>query len=119
MISLFNKDTYLTMENILEKRLEEGFKTEQLVDVSFLRGIGKSYKLAEIAKKYSLPVIVPLNSNKEYYKIVFNYGNVYTVSDVKKFKVYKGTDILIEEGVDKILMDNYCLNVKTGYYSNR
>lgn len=115
MINIREKKLYKLIfdvfEFILIEALEEGFKTNQLVNVSGLRRVGKTNALIKFAKLKDFPVIVngtaeALSKEYDYHK-VFSYKN-YDESNVS---------VLVDEGINPSLLVSRGVNVITGYKS--
>jgi hypothetical protein len=84
------------------------------------RGIGKTFALAEVAKKYDLPILV---CNKSQADILNNQYNNVKYIPVKAYNQLRGykfeNGVLIEEGFDEMeIKDLYHsnLNIRTGFY---
>jgi len=104
---------------LVEQKLEASAKEHKLVDVTGFRQIGKSYTLAQFAKKNGYTVIVTHHTQKDIYK-EWGVENVYTIyEDLRGLRL---GDVVLEEGVSssKVAMaglESMGVEIITGYHN--
>lgn len=112
MIRLLDGEVVAVLQVFLKTRLFAAMKSHELVDVTGVRQIGKSHVLSEFGKKLGIPVVVACKRDKEYYMQTLNYGNVYTVDELRGSNVKK---VLIDAYVNPVDVENLGIEVVTGY----
>lgn len=105
----------LYLKELLEKKLTESAIRRELIDVTGIRGIGKTSALIEFAEKFNLSVVVPkidrVFSLKEKYKNANIYSEDGFFGEVsKKF-------IVVDEGVNVEALEYAGNTVVTGFIS--
>ena len=110
MINLLD---YENCEELLEKKLKEGIKAHELIYIDGLRGIGKTYQLVKLARKYNWVVVEPTKLGADALRKTLNYERIYCQTDniLRKQQV-----VVVDEGVniEKLLTDMEC-DIITGF----
>lgn len=109
------KGSELYLKELLEKKLIESAIRRELIDVTGIKGIGKTSALIEFAMKFDLSVVVPeldsVLSLRDKYKNVNIYSEEGFFGEVsKKF-------IVVDEGVNVEALDYAGNIVVTGFIS--
>jgi len=102
-------------KEILETSLIQGIIYNELIDVTGLRGIGKTTALINLARKAgNIPIVVSNDNIATIYKIEYKYNNTHSIYGIEGLSQ---KEVLIEELVNKKSLETKGFRVLTGYYS--
>lgn len=109
------KGCELYIKELLEKKLIESAIRRELIDVTGLKGIGKTRALIEFAEKFDLSVVVPKLDRVLSLKDKYKYVNIY--SEEGFFGEVSKKFIVVDEGVNVEALEFAGNTVVTGFIS--